>query len=102
MTQKFAALVRNAPGIVARIEAVFRRQNVPLRSFGFTAGSDESRRCRVICVADASAEQAAFVARLLRRIVDVEVLLEPAPGIWPAARSTGRRSTVARAHGKGA
>jgi acetolactate synthase small subunit len=72
MKQTFSTDVRNAPGVLARVEGIFRRQNVPLESLVLVPTPDFPSRSRLTLVADVSAEQAGFLTKLLRRLIDVQ------------------------------
>ncbi len=70
MKRTFVAHVENVPGVLARVDGLFRRQSVPVESLHFdTAGPSPAR---LTVVARASAEAAALVVRQLRRLVDVK------------------------------
>jgi acetolactate synthase small subunit len=72
MRQTFSTDVRNAPGVLARIEGVFRRLDVPFESLVLAPAPDgPSRHCLTIVV-DVSSEQAGFLTRRLRRLIDIE------------------------------
>ena len=88
MKQTFVALVKNTPGLLARVEALFRRQDVSLESLAFHGAESAS----VTIVADASDEKAELLVKHLRRLVDVEHvfsphLLRPIPAAAPLTKT---------------
>jgi acetolactate synthase small subunit len=77
MRRTILAHIENVPGVLARVEGLFRRHGVPVESLQFeTAGSSPAR---LTVVARASAEAAALVVRQLRRLVDVRAAHEAGP-----------------------
>ncbi len=79
MKRTIVAHVENVPGVLARVEGLFRRHSVPVESFHFDAAGSSPARLTV--VARTSAESSGLVVRQLRRLVDVreahEVSAEP-------------------------
>ncbi len=79
MKRTIVAHVENVPGILARVEGLFRRHSVPVESLHFDAAGSSPARLTV--VARASADDSGLVVRQLRRLVDVreahEVASEP-------------------------
>ncbi|HKC25792.1 MAG TPA: ACT domain-containing protein [Thermoanaerobaculia bacterium] len=73
MRQTFVVLVKNTPGLLARVEALFRRQAVSLESLAFH-GADEAS---VTIVAEASDEKTDLLVMHLRRLVDVKHAFSP-------------------------
>ena len=79
MKRTIVAHVENVPGVLARVEGLFRRHSIPVESLHFDAAGASPARLTV--VARASAEASGLVVRQLRRLVDVreahEVAFEP-------------------------
>ncbi len=84
MRHAFVVTVRNVPGILSRVESLFRRQGLPLSSLTFEEAASDFRRG---VHADAPPPAAALVARQLRRLVDVAEVREPALVAEPAAET---------------
>jgi acetolactate synthase small subunit len=82
MRQTFVALVDGTPGLVARVDALFRRQDVPLESLTFR-DAQGSAPASVTVVAETSDETARLLVKHLRRLVDVRAVLAPVPGDEP-------------------
>ena len=82
MRQTFVALVDTEPGLVARVDALFRRQDVPLESLTFRQARG-SAPASVTVVAEASEEKARLLVKHLRRLVDVRTVLAPVAGDEP-------------------
>jgi len=80
MTRTIVAHVENVPGVLARVDGLFRRHSLPVESLHFEAAGPGAARLTV--VARASVEAAALVVKQLRRFVDVkdahEAVHEPA------------------------
>lgn len=73
MKHTFVALVHGTPGLLARVETIFRRQGVALESVAFHCAP----RATVRIVAEASDEKAELLVKHLRRLVDVESVFSP-------------------------
>ena len=66
----FSLKVENEPGLLARVESIFRRQRAPIRSFFFE--SEEGRVTAVLTiVATASGQSANLLRKQLMRLHDV-------------------------------
>jgi acetolactate synthase small subunit len=73
LRQTFVVLVKNTPGLLARVESLFRRQAVSLESLAFH-GADEAS---VTIVAETSDEKTDLLVKHLRRLVDVKHAFSP-------------------------
>ena len=69
MKRTIVAHVENVPGVLARVEGLFRRHGVPVESLHFDAAGHAPARLTV--VAKTSAEDAGLLVRQLRRLVNV-------------------------------
>ncbi|HQR44784.1 MAG TPA: ACT domain-containing protein [Thermoanaerobaculia bacterium] len=69
MKRTIVAHVQNVPGVLARVDGLFRRHGLPVESLHFDAAGPGPARLTV--VARASADAAGLVVRQLRRFVDV-------------------------------
>ena len=69
MKRTILAHVENVPGILARVEGLFRRHSVPVESLHFDAAGTSTARLSI--VARTSAEDAGLLVRQLRRLVNV-------------------------------
>jgi|PlaIllAssembly_1097288.scaffolds.fasta_scaffold377706_1 acetolactate synthase small subunit len=69
MTRTIVAHVENVPGVLARVDGLFRRHSLPVESLHFEAGSGASARLTVTLRAPADA--AALIVRQMRRFGDV-------------------------------
>jgi acetolactate synthase small subunit len=79
MTQTFVASVNRTPGILARVDALFRRQDVAVDSLAYDAEGG-TRTASLTIVAEATDEKARLLVRHLERLVDVRsVEAQPAP-----------------------
>jgi len=91
MKRTFVAHVENVPGVLARVDGLFRRHSLPVESLAFDAGG--APLARLTIVARASADAAALVVRQLRRFEDVrdahEVVAETSHEGPSRLRSTG-------------
>ena len=65
----FSLKVENEPGLLARVESIFRRQRTPIRSFFFER--EEGRAAALTIVAFASGEAAGLLRKQLMRLHDV-------------------------------
>lgn len=77
MRTTFVARVTNVPGLVARVDAVFRRQAVVVRRFELAADGVEAAPATLTVVADTPPESVAFLVRQMRRLADVREVLSP-------------------------
>ncbi|MDL2717844.1 MAG: ACT domain-containing protein [Acidobacteriota bacterium] len=69
MEQIFDITVNDVPGLLARVESIFRRQRTPIRSFFFEGG--EGRTAHVTITAFAGDDAANLLRKQLMRLVDV-------------------------------
>jgi acetolactate synthase small subunit len=69
MEQIFEITVNDVPGLLARVESIFRRQRVPIRSFFFEGG--EGRAANLTITAFAEGDTANLLRKQLMRLVDV-------------------------------
>ena len=76
MDQIFDITVNDVPGLLARVEAIFRRQRAPIRSFFFEGGN--GRAAHLTISAFASGEGAELLRKQLMRLVDVRAVADSA------------------------
>jgi acetolactate synthase small subunit len=69
MEQIFEITVNDVPGLLARVESIFRRQRAPIRSFFFEG--EEGAAARLSITADATGDGANLLRKQLMRLVDV-------------------------------
>jgi len=69
MEQIFDITVNDVPGLLARVESIFRRQRTPIRSFFFEGG--EGRTAHLTITAFAEGDAADLLRKQLMRLVDV-------------------------------
>ena len=69
MEQIFDITVNDVPGLLARVESIFRRQRAPIRSFSFEG--ENGRMAHLTITAEANGEGAELLRRQLMRLVDV-------------------------------
>ncbi|MFI5121103.1 MAG: ACT domain-containing protein [Thermoanaerobaculia bacterium] len=72
MEQTFDIRIQNVPGILARVEAIFRRQRAPIRAF-FLEG-EEGSAARLSVTAEANLDAANLLRKQLMRLTDVEAV----------------------------
>ena len=77
MTRTIVAHVENVPGVLARVDGLFRRHSLPVESLHFEAGSASTARLTVTLRAPADA--AALIVRQMRRLGDVREAHESTP-----------------------
>ena len=77
MTHTIVAHVENVPGVLARVDGLFRRHSLPVESLHFDGGSGATARLTVVLRAPADA--AALVVRQMRRFGDVREAHETGP-----------------------
>jgi len=68
MKKTIVAHVENVPGVLSRVDGLFRRHSIPIESLIFDAGTSPAR---LTITARASAEAAALVVKQMRRFEDV-------------------------------
>ena len=76
MEQIFEIRVNDVPGVLARVESIFRRQRTPIRSFFFE--KEDGRSAHLTVTAAASGEGATFIRKQLMRLNDVHAVADPA------------------------
>jgi acetolactate synthase small subunit len=77
MKQTFEIRAKDAPGLLARVETLFRRQRAPIRSFFFEGGRGP---VAVLTIeAEAPADVADLLRRQLMRLLDVNEVSDAAP-----------------------
>ncbi|MEO8584807.1 MAG: ACT domain-containing protein [Acidobacteriota bacterium] len=70
MEQIFDITVNDVPGLLARVESIFRRQRAPIRSFFFEGGN--GRMAHITITAFAAGDAADLLRKQLMRLVDVQ------------------------------
>jgi acetolactate synthase small subunit len=87
MEQIFDITVNDVPGLLARVESIFRRQRAPIRSFFFEGG--RGREAQLTIVAESTDEGAILLRKQLVRLVDVSAVAEggAAAGAFAPAES---------------
>ncbi len=73
MRRTLIAHVENVPGLLARVDGLFRRHSIPVESLFFEATATPPR---LTITARASAEAAALVVKQMRRFEDVRDVQE--------------------------
>ena len=74
MEQVFEISANHAPGLLARVESIFRRQRTQIRSFFFERG--EGREAHLTITAEANGDVAGLLRRQLLRLEDVRDVAE--------------------------
>ncbi len=75
--QTFEIRAKDAPGLLARVETILRRQRTPLRSFSFEGGvGGGAARVQLVVLADE--ERSSFLERQFMRLEDVIEVNRPA------------------------
>jgi acetolactate synthase small subunit len=77
MKRTIVAHVENVPGVLARVDGLFRRHSLHIDSLLFEAGSGATARLTVVL--RASADAAGLVVRQMRRFGDVREAHETGP-----------------------
>ena len=77
MNRTIVAHVENVPGVLARVDGLFRRHGLPVESLHYEGGSGATARLTVTL--RASADAAALVVRQIRRFGDVREAHEAGP-----------------------
>jgi acetolactate synthase small subunit len=70
MEQTFEIRIQNVPGILARVESIFRRQRAPIRGV-FLEGEEMTGAANLTITAVASGDGANLLRKQLIRLVDV-------------------------------
>lgn len=73
----FEVKATDAPGLLARVETLFRRQRAPIRSFSFEGGKGPTAVLTI--EADAPGDVADLLRRQLMRLLDVHEVSDAAP-----------------------
>jgi acetolactate synthase small subunit len=68
--QTFEIRAKDAPGLMARLETILRRQRVAIRSFSFEGG-EGGGPARIDLVIEADEERSSLVERQFMRLEDV-------------------------------
>ena len=76
MRRTLIAHVENVPGLLARVDGLFRRHSISVESLLFEASVTPAR---LTITARASAEAAALVVKQMRRLEDVRDVHEAVP-----------------------
>jgi acetolactate synthase small subunit len=74
--QTFEIRAKDAPGLLARVETILRRQRAPIRSFCFEGGEGEGA-ARLLLVADADEARSTLIQKQLLRLEDVTEVNRP-------------------------
>ncbi len=85
MEQIFEIRIQNVPGILARVESIFRRQRAPIR--GIFLEGEEGLAARLTVAAEADGEGAELLRKQLMRLVDVQDVRDFAEQRAPASES---------------
>jgi acetolactate synthase small subunit len=78
MEQTFEIRIQNVPGILARVEAIFRRQRAPIR--GFFLEGEEGSAARLSITAEANLDAANLLRKQLMRLMDVNEVTDSGAG----------------------
>ena len=78
MEQTFEITVQDVPGLLARVEAIFRRQRTPIQGFFFERG--EGRSAHLTITARANGDAANLLRKQLMRLVDVHAIADSGTG----------------------
>ena len=78
MEQIFEISVQDVPGLLARVEAIFRRQRTPIRGFFFEGG--DGRVAHLTITARATGDVANLLRKQLMRLVDVHDVADSGAG----------------------
>jgi acetolactate synthase small subunit len=78
MEQTFEITVNDVPGLLARVEAIFRRQRTPIHGFFFEGG--EGREAHLTITAKANGDVANLLRKQLMRLVDVHAVADSGAG----------------------
>jgi len=77
MQETYEIKAKDAPGLLARVEMLFRRQRAPIRSF-FFEGCEGGPVARLVLVAEADEGRSNLVQKQLLRLEDVTEVNRPA------------------------
>jgi acetolactate synthase small subunit len=78
MEQTFEITVQDVPGLLARVESIFRRQRAPIHGFFFEGG--EGRAAHLTITAKANGDVANLLRKQLMRLVDVHAIADSGAG----------------------
>ena len=84
--------VNDVAGVLARVEAIFRRQGAPIRRFSFEAEKGGAA-ARLLVVVEADAERSDFLQKQLQRLYDVSDVCETS-GMRPALAEPAESFTL--------
>ena len=88
MRETYEIKANDAPGLLARVESLFRRQRAPIRSFSFE-GCVGGPVARLVLVAEADEERSNLLQKQLLRLEDViEVVRSRDVSAFAAAESS--------------
>jgi acetolactate synthase small subunit len=74
MEQTFEIRIQNVPGILARVESIFRRQRAPIR--GIFLEGEEGLWAQLTITAFAEGDAADLLRKQLMRLVDVHAVAD--------------------------
>jgi acetolactate synthase small subunit len=74
MEQIFEIRIQNVPGILARVEAIFRRQRAPI--LGMFLEGEEGSTARLSITAEANLDAANLLRKQLMRLMDVHAVTD--------------------------
>ncbi len=75
MEQIFDIRIQNVPGILARVESIFRRQRAPIRGFCLE-GEEMTGAAHLTITAMANGDVANLLRKQLMRLMDVEAVAD--------------------------
>ena len=78
MEQIFDITVNDVPGLLARVEAIFRRQRTPIHGFFFESG--EGGAAHLTITVRANGDVASLLRKQLMRLVDVHAVADSGAG----------------------
>jgi acetolactate synthase small subunit len=91
MEQTFEIRIQNVPGILARVEAIFRRQRAPIR--GFFLEGEAGATAHLTITAMASGDVANLLRKQLMRLTDVNAVADSGAGTARAFAQPGSSFT---------
>ena len=74
MEQIFEIRIQHVPGILARVESIFRRQRAPIR--GIFLEGEEGSAARLSVTAEANLDAANLLRKQLMRLMDVDAVAD--------------------------
>lgn len=78
MEQTFEITANHVPGLLARVEAIFRRQRTPIR--GFFLEGEEGAAAHLTITARANGDVANLLRKQLMRLMDVQAVADSGAG----------------------